>query len=88
MTERLTKDALDEWRSHPVTEWLLSVLRRGAELNRASLQARLWADGSCNPADLAKTKAQIELIEDLTETNEDEWNDWATALEHERHSPA
>ncbi len=86
--KRLTREELEEWRSHPVTEWLLSVLRKGSDLNRASLQARLWANGSCEPADLAKVKAQIELIEDLTETTEEEWNGWFDALEHERHSPA
>jgi hypothetical protein len=30
---------------------------------------------------LAKAKAQIELIEDLTETTQEEWNDWAAAFE-------
>lgn len=82
--KRLTRDELDEWRSHPVTEWLLAILRKGAASNRAALQSRLWADGNCDPEELGRVKAQTELIEDLTEATHDDWNGWASHFEQQR----
>jgi hypothetical protein len=37
----------------------------------------LWADGKCEPEALGRVKAQEELIEDLTEADANEWNEWA-----------
>lgn len=81
MSEKLTKDQIDEWRTHPVTERLLSILHRGYQSNKASLQAQLWAEGQCDPATLGRVKAQEELLEDLSEGTHDEWNEWERAFE-------
>lgn len=81
---KLTRDELDEWRSHPVTEWLLAVLRKGAAENKASLQSSLWETGSCNPETMGRVKAQGELIEDLEEATEDDWNEWADHYKQKR----
>lgn len=78
--KRLTRDELEEWRSHPVTEWLLEVLRKGCQSNKAGLQAALWANGTCDPGDLGRVKAQEELIEDLMETGCEDWNQWMEAF--------
>ena len=78
---QLTQDELDEWRGHPVTEWLLAVLRKGYQANKASLQAQLWSEGQCDPGALGRTKAQAELIEDMTEATCEDWNEWAKAFE-------
>jgi hypothetical protein len=72
---------MQEWRSHPVTERLLEILRKGYASNKASLQAQLWAQGECDPATLGRVKAQEELLEDLMESTHEEWNDWAKAFE-------
>lgn len=82
--KHLTQDDLAEWRANPVTEWILAVLRKGYASNKAGLQAALWENGTCRPEDLARVKAQEQLIEDLTETSEEEWNGWADAFEHQR----
>lgn len=81
MSDNLTRDELDEWRTHPVTERLLEILRKGYQSNKASLQAQLWAEGGCDPATLGRVKAQEELLEDMTEATHEEWNDWAKAFE-------
>lgn len=67
-----------------MTEWLLAVLRKGAESNRTALLGELWATGKCDPEALGRAKAQSELIEDLTETTCEEWNGWASHFEHKR----
>jgi len=84
MTEKLTAEELEEWRSHPVTQWLLEVLRKGCASNRAMLEAELWAAGKCNPEALGRVKAQAELIEDLMESSEADWNGWADSFERQR----
>ena len=84
---RLTQEELEEWRSNPVTEWLLAVLRKGCASNKAGLQAQLWADGKCDPETLGRVKAQEELIEDLMETGCEDWNGWSDAFEHQRDQP-
>lgn len=76
----LTRDELDEWRSHPVTERLLEVLRKGTAANKAALQASLWAKGSCDPEALGRVKAAEELIEDLTEATCEDWNSWMASF--------
>lgn len=72
----LTADALEEWRAHPTTQWLLAVLRKVAAHNRKSLEAQLWQEGQCNPEHLGRCKAQAELIDDLIEGTADEFNEW------------
>ena len=84
MKNGLTAEELSEWRSHPVTQWILAVLRKGYQSNRAMLEGELWASGKCDPETLGRVKAQAELIEDLTETDEDEWNGWQSSLEQQR----
>lgn len=79
----LTDEMLEEWRSHPVTQRLLAILRKGAAHNRKSLEAQLWQEGQCNPEHLGRCKAQAELIEDLTEGTPDEWNQWADEFERD-----
>ncbi len=76
MTDALTADELEEWRSHPVTQKLLGILRKGAAANRNALQAQLWASGSCSPETMGRVKAAEELIEDLIEASAKEWEEW------------
>ena len=82
--KKLQPEALEEWRAHPVTEWLLSVLTKGAAMNRAALQAQLWDEGRCDPGALGRAKAQQELIDDLKEGTCDDWNSWASHFEQQR----
>lgn len=81
---KLKAEALEEWRAHPVTEWLLAVMRQGAATNKAGLQASLWASGECDQQALGRVKAQEELIEDLTDGTSDDWNSWAEHFKHQR----
>jgi hypothetical protein len=82
--KKLQPEALEEWREHPVTRFLLDVLRKGEAANKARLQALLWQSGACDPQTLGKAKAAEELIEDLTEATSEEWNDWAEHFEQQR----
>jgi len=81
---RLTREDLEEWRAHPVTERVLAILRLGAEVERKGLQSQLWAKGECDREMLGRVKAAEDLIEDLTETTCEEWNEWAEAFEQKR----
>lgn len=87
MTNKLTAEELEEWRSHPVTEKLLAILRKGTAANRRGLEAQLWASGSCSPEALGRVKASEELIEDLTDATNDEWEQWNEHFEHQRDKP-
>lgn len=82
MKDRLTAEQLEEWRSHPVTEWVFGLQRRMAQTHEEAVRQTLWNEGKCEPADLAKVKAEFELIEDLTESTHEDFNGWADAFEY------
>lgn len=84
---KLEPEALEEWRAHPVTQWLLAVLRKGASQNRKALEAQLWQDGQCNPEHLGRCKAQEELIDDIADGDVDDWNEWSRHFEQQRDTP-
>jgi len=88
MSEKLTADALDEWRDHPVTQKLLGILRKGAASNRKNLQDQLWASGTCDPETMGRVKASEELVEDLIEAEAKEWEEWNEHFEQKRDSTA
>lgn len=79
--DELTPEALEEWLALPVTEFVLGVLRKGAEANEQSLRATLWSDGECNPEDLGRVKALLGLVEDIEQASSDDWNQWRDALQ-------
>jgi hypothetical protein len=86
--QSLTPEALEEWKANPTTEFILSVLSKGAAVNRAALERTLWSDGKCDPEAMGRVKAQIELLEDLTDATVEEWNDWFRHFEeHKRDFP-
>lgn len=85
VVNKLQREALDEWRENPTTEWLLSVLRKGYEANRRALEANLWAEGQCDREAMGRCKAQEELIDDLMNATDEDFNGWAEHFEQKRH---
>jgi len=73
----LSAEALAEWRGSPVTQFLLAVLSKGAAANSEALKDSLWRTGECDDEHRGRVKAQVELVEDLTEAEAEDWNDWA-----------
>lgn len=67
-----------------MTEYLLSVLRRGEAYNRQALMSAAWDTGTIPPEAMGRCKAAADLIEDLTETTADEWNQWSEAFDQKR----
>lgn len=73
----LKPEALAEWRSHPVTEFLLAVLAAVSETNRQHLLDRAWNQGDIPPADRGRVQAALNLVDDLKEAKAEDWNEWA-----------
>ena len=86
--QNLTPEALEEWKANPTTEFILGVLKKGSAVNRAALERTLWSDGKCDPELMGRVKAQIELLEDLTDATPEEWNDWNEHFQQQRNPPA
>ncbi len=79
--KRLSAESLEEWRANPVTEWLLSVLSKGASSNKHALLSEAWDTGEIDPVRHGRVQAQNEIVEDLKEATADEWNEWAERFE-------
>ena len=60
---------------------LLGILAKGYASNKQQFLDGVFASGSVDNETLGRIKAQNELIEDLKNANEEEWNQWNDKFE-------
>lgn len=62
----MTDEDLELWRGSPVTDLLLSNLRRLAEQRKFQMLESYWAGNPPDPEDMAQAKAEFAILDDLT----------------------
>lgn len=75
--EKLSQEALSEWRAHPVTGFVLSVLSKAAEAEKRATMQEAWARRAfASLEDIGRIEAALQLIEDIKEATAEDWNEW------------
>ena len=70
----LTKDSLEAWRAHPVTEHLLGALRDYCKALKKDAQEQWWETGEVDGTYLVHIKAREALVVDLMEASVEDFD--------------
>ena len=71
--DRLSDEALAEWRLHPVSQMVLSCLRAQLQAQRASATAAWWEGRPWPEADRLSVLRLEALVEDMFEASADDF---------------
>lgn len=64
----------EEWRGHPVTEWVFSLCQKHAETMRDKWAAQVWETGEIKPEALLEARVRADCYMALPQSSFDDWS--------------
>jgi len=75
---------LEEWRANGLTEEIIGVLKKTAELHKSLMQDAWFNGHEIDPEEKGKVKAMFSMVDDLENASADDWNKMKEAMnEHQ-----
>ena len=67
-------DDFNEWRGHPVTEWVFAMCTKQAGMMREKWAAQVWESGAVDPLALMEARVRADCYMALPDSSYDDWS--------------
>jgi hypothetical protein len=81
MQHKITPDEFQDWRDHPITQWVFEAIRKGAEAQRAAWIDASWGEGASwgesksDPMLLCELRTRADAYMALVDTPFERWSE-------------
>lgn len=69
-----TKDEFDEWRGHPVSEWVMGIMQAHAEKQKTMWADMAWNDGNIDPQALLEARVRADCYLEIPNASFEDWS--------------
>lgn len=69
----ITEQDYEDWKSNPVTEWVLSAIKKAAYAQKDEWVSLSWDSGKCDLEQLNELRTRADAYMALVETSYERW---------------
>lgn len=67
-----SKEDFAEWQKHPVTEWIIEMMRKAGEQQQSMWSSKAWSEG-LDPTLYQEAKIRADCYEDIPNSTYEDW---------------
>lgn len=75
MQHKITPDEFQDWRDHPITQWVFKAIEHGAEAQRQGWLDASWEDNRADPLLLCELRTRADAYRAIIDTSFERWSE-------------